>query len=527
MTTTTSVRPTPHISAALLRSLESRAVRSSAPRDTIEVIAPFDLSVIGVVPQATEEDVIAAAATARAAQPAWERIGARRRAEILLRFHDILLSHVDQVTDLIQLEGGKARMDAWKEVVDTIGVTRYVANVTPGLTRRRRHQGAMPLFTKTYEFRHARGLAGFISPWNYPFMLALSDAVAALATGNAVLIKPDEKTPFSPLLGATLLEEAGVPPDVVQVLTGAGAPIGQAIVDSVDFVMFTGSTEVGRAIAEMAGRRLIECSMELGGKNAAIVLPDADLDRTVRELAAGSYANGGQTCVSMERVYVHESVRDEFTRKFVEHSASVPATTAFDFSSELSSLIDQTQLERVHAHVEDAVARGATLLTGGKPRPDIGPLFYAATVLTDVTKDMSLCRSETFGPVTAIYGYTDLADAIEQANDSDFGLHFSVWGRDTNRAIDIATRLQAGSVTINDGLVATWGSHEAPMGGMKDSGMGRRHGVEGILKFTEPQAVAVQRVIPAYSPFGGISPELYTRMVEFLTKVFKRLPFYR
>ena len=310
-------------------------------------------------------------------------------------------------------------------------------------------------------------------------------------------------------------------------LTGAGAPIGEAIVGAVDYIMFSGSTEVGRSIAEMAGRRLIGCSMELGGKNAAIVMPDADMERTVRELASGSYANGGQTCVSMERVYVHESIRAEFTRRFADHSASLRVTADFDFSSELSSLIDQTQLERVHGHVEDAVAKGATLLTGGKPRPDIGPLFYAATVLTDVTQDMKVCREETFGPVVAIYGYTDLDEAIERANDSDFGLHFSIWTGDTGKAQEVATRLEAGSVTVNDGLAASWGSHEAPMGGMKDSGLGRRHGLDGILKFTESQTVATQRLIPAYAPFGAFPPERYTRIVQALTKVFKRLPFYK
>jgi succinate-semialdehyde dehydrogenase/glutarate-semialdehyde dehydrogenase len=202
-------------------------------------------------------------------------------------------------------------------------------------------------------------------------------------------------------------------------------------------------------------------------------------------------------------------------------------TAAFDFSSELSSLIDQSQLDRVHAHVEDAVAKGAKLLTGGKPRPDVGPLFYAATVVTDVTEEMSMCRNETFGPVTAIYAYSDSSEAIGMANDSEFGLHFSIWTRDTNNALDIAARLEAGSVTVNDGLVASWGSHEAPMGGMKSSGLGRRHGLEGILKFTESQTVATQRLIPAYSPFAGISGQRYTRLIEVLTKVFKRLPFYK
>lgn len=527
MTTTAARRLSPHLTADFLGQLASRADVPTVDRPLIEVVAPFDLTVIGTINQGTNEDVQSAAKRARTAQPAWAALGARKRARVLLRFHDLLLKNVDELTDLIQLEAGKARLDAWKEVVDTVGVTRYFANVTPKVTRRKRHQGAMPLFTKTYEYRHPKGLVGFISPWNYPFNLSISDAIGALATGNAVLVKPDEKTPYSAIYAARLLEMAGVPRDVIQVVTGSGASIGATIVDEVDFIMFTGSTAVGRLIAERAGRRLIGCSMELGGKNAAIVLPDADLERTVRELAAGSHANAGQTCVAMERVYVHESIRQEFTARFVEYAASMPMTASFDFSGELSSLIDQSQLDRVHAHVEDAVAHGATLLTGGKPRPDVGPLFYAATVLTDVTEDMKVCRQETFGPVTVIYGYHDVGQAIAAANDSELGLHFSLWTRDTSRALDIARRLEAGSVTVNDGLVASWGSHEAPMGGMKDSGLGRRHGLEGILKFTEPQTVAVQRLIPAYSPFGGISAERFTGMIQFLTRVFRRLPFYR
>lgn len=511
--------------APLLRELEARCRQEG--RQTIDVVAPFTLDVIGRVPQSTEDDVRAAATLARAAQPAWEALGAERRAAILLDFHDLLLDRVDEVTDLVQLEGGKARMDAWKEVVDTIGVTRYIANVTPGATKRRRRQGAMPFFTKTFELRHAKGVVGFISPWNYPFMLAISDAIAALATGNAVLVKPDERTPFSALFGARLLEGAGVPEGLVQVLTGAGEPIGEVLVDSVDYVMFTGSTEVGRLIAEMAGRRLIGCSMELGGKNAAIVLPDADIGRTVRELAAGSFANGGQTCVSMERVYVHDSIAEELTRNLSEHVAELPIASGFDFTSKLSSLIDQDQMDRVQAHVDDAVSKGANVLIGGKPRPDVGPLFYAPTILTGVTDEMAVCREETFGPVISIHRYSELSEAISGANDSEFGLHFSLWTSDTGKAMDIAVELEAGSVTVNDGLVASWGSHDAPMGGMKSSGLGRRHGLDGILKFTEPQTVAIQRLIPAYSPFGGIAPERYTRMVEALTWVFKRLPWYR
>jgi len=496
-------------------------------RESIDVISPFTGEVIGHVPQATDDDVSRAVAKAREAQRAWETVAPKTRAHTVLRFHDLLLEHVDEITDLIQWEGGKARMDAWKEVLDVVGCARYYAKMTPRVIREHRRQGAMPFFTRAYEYRHAKGVIGFVSPWNYPFTLTISDVLGALVSGNGVLIKPDEKTPFSALAGVRLLEEAGIPRDLVQVVTGRGAPIGERIVDEVDYIMFTGSTAVGRHLAELAGKRLIGASMELGGKNAALVLPDANLKKTVRDLAEGCFANGGQTCVSMERIYVHESIREEFMRRFARHADSMSIAATYDFGSHQSSLIDQKQLDAVHSHVEDAVAKGANLLAGGEPRPDIGPYFYSPTVLTDVVEDMDLCRNETFGPVVAIYGYEDLDKAIDHANDSEFGLHFSLWTKDTKTGLRHAQRLQAGSVTINDGLIATWASHDAPMGGTKASGLGRRHGLEGILKFTEPQAVAIQRVIPAFMPFGGIPARAYTKAVEALTRLFKVLPWFK
>lgn len=521
------LKATKRLSPETLRDLEARIDVPREGRELIEVEAPFTGEIIGSIPQATVEDIAAAAARARKAQRIWTAVPPHNRAELLFRYHDLLLKRVDEIVDLIQLEGGKARLDAWNEVLDVVGCARYFGNMTPRVIRRHRRQGAMPLFTKTFEFRHPKGLVGFITPWNYPFNMPLGDSLGALASGNAVLIKPDEKTPYSSLFGARLLELAGAPRDLVQVVTGYGKPIGEKIIDEVDYIMFTGSTEVGRVLAEMAGKRLKGAAMELGGKNAAIVLADADLDRIIPDLAVGCFANGGQTCVSMERIYVHESIRDEFTRRFAQHAATIPQGAGFDFSSEQSSLIDQNQLDKVHGHVEDAVAKGATLLTGGKPRPDIGPYYYSPTVLTDVVEDMDLCRNETFGPVAAIYGFTDLEEAVERANDSEYGLHYSIWTRDTDLAVAMANRLEAGSVTVNDGLIASWASHEAPMGGFKASGMGRRHGLEGLLKFTEPQAVAVQRLIPAYRPFAGIPTRLYTKVIQALTRVFKALPFYK
>ncbi len=518
---------TPRVGSSLLRGLEARIDVPIEGRETIDVDSPFTLEVIGRIPQATDQDVAAAVARARAAQPGWAAAGARRRSDVLLRFHDLLLREVDTAVDIIQVEGGKTRAGAWEEVVDVIGTSRYYANMGPRLTKRRRRQGAMPVLTRTYEYRHPKGVCGFISPWNFPFNLSIGDALAALVAGNAVVIKPDERTPYSLLFSARLLGMAGVPEGVIQVLTGEGEICGPAMIDEVDYVMFTGSTAVGSKVAEQAGRNLIGSSMELGGKNAAIVLADADLERTIPEMARATFGHAGQMCVHMERIYVEQPVVEEFTRRFVEHTEQLEVAPSYEFGPLVSSLISREHLAEVESHVDDAVSKGANLLAGGKPRPDAGPLFYSPTILSGVDETMTVCRSETFGPVVSIYPVGSSEEAIALANDSDLGLSFSVWSADTRRAVEIAARLEAGSVSINDGYVSTWASHDAPMGGVKRSGLGRRHGREGLLKFTEPQTISVQRVLPAYAPGLGLSYETYRRLVEKLTVLFRRLPFYK
>ncbi len=518
---------TPRVGAALLRDLESRIDVPVAGHDLIDVDSPFTLEVIGRIPQATAEDVDAAVARAHAAQPAWAALGVRRRAAILLSFHDRLMKEVDTIVDIIQLEGGKVRAGAWEEVVDVAGTARYYANTAPALMRRKRRQGAMPVFTKTHEYRHPKGVCGFISPWNFPFNLSIGDAIAALVAGNTVVLKPDERTPFSLLAAVRLFDEVGLPEGVIQVVTGRGDICGPALIDGVDYVMFTGSSAVGSKVAEQAGRNLIGASMELGGKNAAIVLADADLDRTVPELARGTFGHAGQMCVHTERIYVEREIVDEFTKRFVEHTERLEVSAGFEFGPLVGALITREHMSAVESHVQDALAKGASLLTGGKARPDVGPLFYAPTILTSVDETMNVCRGETFGPVVSIYPVSSADEAVRLANDSDLGLNFSVWSANTRRAEAIAIRLQAGSVAVNDGYVATWGSHDAPMGGFKRSGLGRRHGSEGLLKFTEPQTVAVQRLIPGYAPALGLSYETYRKLVERLVAVFRRLPFYK
>lgn len=526
MSATDGLKLAPSVSRELLTGLVARV---SVPKDRPlrPVIAPFSGHEIVSVPDAGPEDVPAAIERVRAAQRKWAGVPVREKTRILGRFHDLLIDRADIAIDLIQLEAGKARIPAFEEVFDTVATSHYYLKTGRSLLERRRRAVSFPGMTTAYEYRHPVGVVGSITPWNFPFTLAISDIVPALLAGNGVVMKPDEKTPLSALYGVSLLEEAGLPVGLVQVVTGPGENIGPAIIDGVDYVTFTGSTAVGRQVAERAGRRLIGSSMELGGKNAAIVLADADLDKTIPGLSRAVYANGGQLCIAMERIYVDEAIREEFTTRFVDFVRELPLSAEYDFSSALSAMIDREHMDAVQAHVEEAVASGATLLTGGKPRPDVGPTFFDPTVLTDVDETMDVCRTETFGPVVSIYGYSDLSSAIALANDSDLGLNFSVWTTDVRHGVEIASRLEAGTVGVNDGYAATWSSYDAPMGGRKASGNGRRHGATGLLKFTESQTVAVQKIGPAFAPFGGVDYPTYQRVLGGVLKMLKRVPFYK
>lgn len=519
-------RLAPNVTVSLLNELRDR-VDVASGAGSMPIVAPFSEEQFASLPVAGDSDVTLAVDTARSAQEGWSQTPIKRRIEILSKFHDLLIERADMAMDIVQLEGGKSRVPALEEVFDTVATTRYYMKTGPRLLARKRRAVSFPGFTTAYEYRHPIGVVANISPWNFPFNLGVGDVIPALLAGNAVVCKPDEKTPFSVLFAASLLEEAGLPEGLLQVVTGPGEVIGPTLIDSVDFVMFTGSTEVGRIVAARAGQRLVGSSMELGGKNAAIVLADADLDKTVPGVARALFTNGGQLCISVERIYVDDDVREEFTRELVEYTRGMPMTTRFDFSSALSSMIDREHLERVDDHVGDAAGKGATVLTGGKPRPDVGPLFYEPTLLTDVDDSMDLCRNETFGPVASIYGFQEVEEAVALANDSDFGLNFSVWTRDTRRGLQIASRLHAGTVGVNDGYAAAWSTYDAPMGGFKASGQGRRHGAAGLLKYTESQTVAIQRIGPAFAPMGSMSYETYQKVLGPLLRGLKRLPFYK
>jgi succinate-semialdehyde dehydrogenase/glutarate-semialdehyde dehydrogenase len=515
-------------SAALAPELAARLLRrvTLAPGEHASQpsYAPFTGELVGRVPVCTEVDVDAAVRLARAAQQKWARTSAAHRRRIFLRYHDLVLDRQDEILDLVQLETGKARKSAFEELADVAIVSRYYAHTAARQLRPRRRWGALPGLTAATEYYHPKGVVGIIAPWNYPLTLPITDAIPALLAGNGVVLKPDSQTPFTALLGVNLLREAGLPEDLFQVITGAGRSIGTPMIDRVDYLMFTGSTATGRHIAAQCGQRLIGFSAELGGKNAMVVCADADLDKTVAGALRACFSNSGQLCISIERMFVEDAIYDEFVPRFTGRVAAMALGAQRDYTAEMGSLITPTQLEAVAAHVDDAVAKGATVLTGGRRRPDIGPLFYEPTVLTGVTGDMDLAADETFGPVVSIYRVKDREEAVRRANDTDYGLNASVWSKDTAAGRELATRLQAGIVNVNEAYAAAWASTDAAMGGMKASGVGRRHGVEGIRKYTESQTVAVQRGLPMGAP-PGMSEQTYAKVMTMSLRILKRTPF--
>ncbi|MGC5004768.1 succinic semialdehyde dehydrogenase [Streptomyces sp. DT203] len=507
------------ITPALLTQLTARV--SAAPNAArVTTNAPYTGVPLADFPVSTPEDVEAAFGRARIAQKSWAATPISERKRIMLRYHDLVLARQEEALDLMQAENGKTRRDAYLEVVDIGIVSRYYARNADKYLSPKRRRGAIPLLTHTTELRHPKGVVTVISPWNYPLSMAASDTIAALMAGNAVVQKPDTQTALTALWSMNLMYEAGLPADVWQMVIGRGSSIGGALMDNANYMMFTGSTATGRQIASDAGKRLIGTSLELGGKNAMIVLDDADIDKAAEGAVNACFPSAGQLCVSIERLYVAESIRDKFVAAFVARTKKLKIGAAYDYSIDVGSLTTASQLKTVTTHVTDAVAKGATILAGGKARPDLGRLFHEPTILTDVTPDMTLYDHETFGPIVSIYSYRDVDEAIARANATAYGLNASVWSSNGARGRAVAARVHAGTVNVNEAFAAAWGSIDAPMGGMGDSGLGRRHGADGILKYTEAQTVAHQRIQGFYPP-ARISPETWATLLTGALKVMK------
>lgn len=483
---------------------------------------PFTGEKLADLPESTPADVEQAYDRARAAQAVWEQTPVRQRAAVLLRFHDLVLARQAEVLDLIQLETGKARLHAHEEVQAVAVAARHYGRMAPKYLKPKRHAGAMPTLTKVTELRHPRGVVGQIAPWNYPLELSVGDAIPAFVAGNAVVMKPDTETCLTALWARDLLIEAGLPADVFQVVLGEGPVIGPEVVKHADYVSFTGSTRTGREVAQGAAARLVGVSLELGGKNAMLVLEDADIEKAAAGAVRACFSSAGQLCISIERLYVHESIADAFVERFVARTKAMRLGNSLAYGADMGSLVGERQLATVTKHVDEAVAKGAKVLAGGTARPDIGPYFYEPTILDGVETPMAVCSEETFGPVVSIYRFKTDDEAVTLANSTPYGLNSSVWTKSAARGRAVAARVRCGTVNVNEGYASAYGSVQSPMGGMKDSGLGRRHGSEGILKYTEAQTIAQQRLLPM-APALGMDDEKYAEFMSRSLRVMKAL----
>ncbi len=454
----------------------------------IEVRNPADGAVVGRVPVDSAETVAAKVRQLRLYQPEWEAIGPEGRKRWLLKLQDWLIDNTDHLGDVLQSETGKPRVDALIDPAFAVDLLGYYARRAGKFLADEHPSPHSPLarvkrLTTVYR---PYPVVGVITPWNFPLAMPALDVFPALAAGAAVLLKPSEVTPLSALELARGWAEIGAPP-VLAVATGAGET-GAAVVDSVDYVQFTGSTKTGRAIARACVDRLIPYSLELGGKDPAIVLADADIDRAAYGIAFGGLFNAGQVCISVERVYVEEPVYDEFVAKLTEHVRSLrQGTDGRESRFDVGALANDAQKAIVAGHVDDAIAKGARALTGGKPT-GVGT-YFEPTVLVDVDHGMSCMTEETFGPTLPVMKVADETEAVALANDSIYGLSASVWTGDKARGERIARQLNAGAVNIND-VFSNLFNFALPMGGWQQSGVGYRWGgAEGVRKYCRRQAV--------------------------------------
>ena len=504
------------IDVATHLQIETRKVVSVNPA-TGEVLREFEC--------ATEAQVHAAVARARAAQPAWNEFGVRRRVAVLGEFQRLLHGKKSQVAALITREAGKPLVEALlTEVLVVLDTTRFcVENAFDFLRERPVPHGNLAMKTKTGRIlREPQGVIGIISPWNYPFSIPATESLSALVTGNAVLLKPSELTSLNALELASLLHEAGVPRDVFQVIVGDGTAGSALLNTEIDKLVFTGSVATGKRIAQAAAARLLPVVLELGGKDPMLVLDDADVDVASSGAVWGAFANCGQACLSVERCYVHRSLYDAFLEACARKTKQLRVGNGIDPQTEIGPLIHEQQLRNVEAHVEYARAQGARVLTGGARLPELGPNFYAPTVLADVTHEMHIMREETFGPVLPVMPFDTDDEAIRLANDSDYGLAASIWTRDRARGESLARHIQAGTVMVNDAM-ACFGISEAPHGGVKASGLGRTHGRFGLEEMVRIKHVDSDRLPRIKQVWWYGYGEGFTRQMEgFLDMMFAR-----
>jgi len=465
----------------------------SGPRRKLRVRSPVTLEPIGEFEVATRADVDLAMERARKAQRDWALLSVEARAKYLDRLLEVVLAREAEILEVVERETGKPRnealaMEVFSPADSIVYYRKYAARwLRP---EKRRVHGILSLAKQLRIAYKPLGVVGIITPWNGPVVLAINPAIQALLAGNAVILKPSEVTPFCGELVGRLFAEAGFPEGLVQVLLGDGET-GRALIEArPDKISFTGSVETGRKVGEACGRLLIPCTLELGGKDAMIVCADADLDAAARGALFGSCMNTGQFCCGTERIYAVEPIYDAFVDKVLAGARELRQADHGEF--DVGAIFWDRQLEIIELHVDEARAQGAQVRLGGRRNPGLRGLYYEPTVVTDVTHEMALMRDETFGPVIAIMRVRDEEEALRLANDSRYGLSGNVWTRDKRRGIELAMRMDTGSVCVND-MSLVYGAAPAPFGGRKDSGVGQVNGPAGLRGYCFAQPIIVDR----------------------------------
>jgi acyl-CoA reductase-like NAD-dependent aldehyde dehydrogenase len=471
----------------MLHAQYTNGVNGTTPR-TIVSVNPANGKTLGEVPIQTSDEVRAAVQRARDAQRAWGALPAKVRGQRILAFRDQVVSRADEIATLLSQEVGKPRTEALVHEVMTIAdLCTYYAKRAEKVLAPHVIPIHLIVYRKSYIHYAPRGVIGIISPWNFPFAIPVGETIMALLAGNAVVLKPSEVTPMIALKAKELYDASGLPPELFQVVTGDGSTGAAVISEGVDQVIFTGSVESGRKVARACAERLIPCTLELGGKAPAIVLPDADIERTARALVWGAFANSGQVCASVERAYVHESIYDRLVGRIVSLTKELRQGDPASFDIDVGAVCFANQIQVATRQVEDAKQKGATIEVGGTSQVGEGQ-FFAPTVITGVTHDMRVSKEETFGPLLPIVKVSNTEEAIQMANDTHLGLMAYVFGKDKETALQVAERIVSGTVMVND-VLATYGMPETPWAGLKASGLGRVHSDEGLRELCQTRHV--------------------------------------
>ena len=475
--------------------MSTQSLSSTQVREIVS-IDPSTGEEIGRLPLLSAADVNAAVTRARHAQPAWSKLSFRARARFILKARELVLAQVEEIASLVARETGKPPAEAISmEITPTLDLMQHFARNAERMLRRQKiNIGQFGLMGRSSYLVHKPvGVVGIISPWNFPWATPLDEVVLALMAGNAVVLKPSELTPFTALKIGDVFKQANLPQGLLEIVTGDGSTGAALIEAGVDKIMFTGSVATGKRVAEAAARHLTPVVLELGGKDPMIVLEDANLPNAARAAVWGGFANAGQACASIERLYVHDSIAKQFTDLVIEETRKLKLGTPTTEEVDLGAMTNERQLRIVESHIEDALEQGAHIETGGRRVETTAGWFHEPTVLTNVDHSMDVMREETFGPVLPIMTFKTDDEAIALANDSIYGLTAAVFTSNIARGRRIAERIEAGTVMVNE-VVYTHAIAQTPWGGVKQSGYGRTHGRLGLLELVTPQHIHTNRM---------------------------------